>query len=238
MSITKCNFPRSALFYSVIETPGSTKFLNMSSSFQVRPAVEHDLPKIANLNVTAFSDSPYEQALWPPHLRQRPGTEDKEDWSLRRMRNAFGSSRTHLVVAVEVTPNGEMFAGYAEWIAPERESVLHSVEGGNTKPKAAGTPPIGLDVQAMKQGNIEINKLLGGEDCTKAFQGKDQEKMWSKFASASKTSVVVVSGFFLTYIFGTRSSQANFCTSQLSIQSLWTAIIAVVVLLSSSQLGD
>lgn len=171
----------------------------MSSSFQVRPAVEHDLPTIAALNVTAFSDSPYEQALWPPHLRVKPGTEDQEEFTLNRMRKALKSPTTHLIVAVDTTPSGEKFAGYAEWIAPEPESLVHDVGGRSAKPNAAVTVPSGLDLQANKQGSSEISKLLGGEDCRNAFHGKDQRKMWSKCVCRSRTSAVVHPLYVLGY---------------------------------------
>lgn len=152
----------------------------MSSSIQLRPAEEHDLATIAALKVAAFQYSPYQQALWPSRLRQKPGTQDQVEWTLSQLHGALGRSRMRLMVAVDETSGEERIAGYAEWISPQSEPEVKSGVVHDMKHTVRPKIPESLDVDAMRKGGDEISKMLGGDDCIAAFQGKDRDRMWSK----------------------------------------------------------
>jgi hypothetical protein len=151
----------------------------MSSPVQLRSAEQRDLATVAALKVAAFQYSPYQQAVWPVHLRQNPGTADQVEWTLTQMQRALHQPRIRLIVAVDTTSHQARLAGYAEWILPWPETVAQSDGGhGSEGPEA---PPKGLDLSAMKTGSEEINKLLRGKNCIEAFRGRDRERMWSEY---------------------------------------------------------
>ncbi|KAK2589411.1 hypothetical protein QQS21_012915 [Conoideocrella luteorostrata] len=141
---------------------------------------------MAAIKTAAFQDSPMDTALWPPHLRQKPGLEDRVDWGLACMREALSKPMVHFVVAVDATPAGDVVAGYAEWISPKTEPKK---QGGQERKQQRLPLPISLDEDAMKKGNEEIRTLLGAEECKEAFRGRELEKMWTL------NSIAVDSGY-------------------------------------------
>ncbi|KAK5996823.1 hypothetical protein PT974_02168 [Cladobotryum mycophilum] len=138
--------------------------------FRLRQARDEDVPAMAALDVSAFLDSPMHKAMFPEHLRIKPGIQDQVEWNMTRMRKGG--------------PGGEIIVGSAEWSAPAEDDAVAQQEDEKPTEEMAddiatrldGLPSC-LDKGAVIEAATEVMELL--EQSQEAFRGKNRNKMWT-----------------------------------------------------------
>lgn len=164
--------------------------------FRLREAESEDIPAMAALDVSAFLDSPMHKAMFPEHLRVKPGVQDQVDWNMSRMISGFADPRTHFTVVTTKRPEGGyIIVGCAEWRSPipasergnavlekEKEKEEEAEKSDEEKEldleQRLARLPSCLDKKAVLAANDEIQQLLvDSKDC---FKGKERSEMWSK----------------------------------------------------------
>lgn len=157
----------------------------------LRPALESELPILADLNVASFGSSPFNQAIYPESRRVTPGTGDQVDWFLQSMTPMVTRPGVHLLAAVERSPQSEeKVVGFAMWIAPtEKNTAVQKKKGpqqeieklanGEEKPKR--NLPSYLAVEVVDSANEEIQQLIKSPAVQKSLRGRKTDDMWSEF---------------------------------------------------------
>ena len=150
----------------------------------LRPALESELPLLAELNIASFGPSPFNQAMFPESRRVKPGTGDQVDWFLRSMMPTLTKPGIHLLAAVERSPQcEEKIVGFAMWITPKvkkgNENNTEKLANGDEKPKR--DLPSYLGVEAVNAANEEIAQLIKSPEVQASMRGRVTDDMWSEF---------------------------------------------------------
>lgn len=142
---------------------------------------------MAAIEVEAFRESLYTKALFPEHLRTKPGTQDQLDWRGTRMKRGIQDPATHYIVATVQDESGtDAIAGFAEWVAPttgEVEAQPQPVqektpeERAQAHQKMLAALPVFMDKDAIVRCDDEISQLI--KAAKPLFEGKKLSDMWS-----------------------------------------------------------
>ncbi|KAJ6442204.1 CAMK protein kinase [Purpureocillium lavendulum] len=154
----------------------------MEAQFAIRRARADDVETITRLKVESFSQSPYQQAIFPEHLRIKPGLQDQIDWYSSRMQQSFLEPCNRYVVAVIADETGkETIAGFAKWVAPKDESHTHPAPPQEDMSAAqdglARQLPAYLDQKAAERCDRDIGRMM--EAAMPLFGGKKLADMWT-----------------------------------------------------------
>ncbi|OAQ93751.1 acetyltransferase (GNAT) family domain-containing protein [Purpureocillium lilacinum] len=150
--------------------------------FTVRRAREDDIPTIVTIKTESFSDSPYQKAIFPDHLRIKPGLQDQLDHYGPRMKRSAQDPCNYYVVAVVLDESGnEVIAGFAKWVAPNdgrRAQPAQSQAGtaGTDEATVKRTPEC-LDTAAAERSDGEIAQMM--KAAMPLFGDKKLSDMWT-----------------------------------------------------------
>ena len=154
---------------------------------QLRPARDADVPTMAAIEVEGFHQGSYSQAMFPEHLRTKPGTQDQLEWRASRFKKGMANAATHYIVAtVEDESGSEAIAGFAEWVAPRTgDAVAQPVqektpeEREEARQRGLAALPVFMDRDAILRADEEINQLM--KVAMPLFGDKKLGDMWSAF---------------------------------------------------------
>lgn len=152
-------------------------------SISVRLATIDDLDAIVEIDVTAYLNTPFRNAMFPASKRVKPGTEDQKDFLKEQVRLAIQSTTRRWIVAVKhgTEGTGESVIGCAQWTPPRKRdsaTLENTDKTKDTDQKSSPNIPAYIDMDAVQAANAEIeNLMING---TTGFQEKDRADMWSK----------------------------------------------------------
>lgn len=128
----------------------------MQRPVSVRYARKGELQTMAQLSVTAFRHSGrrVNAALFPEHLRTKPGDTDEVEFTFKNLWRTFESRNRHYVVAVD---EQDAIMGWAEWTSGEDPVVAMTPEEKKTTEVAR--LPESLDLDAAKRLGREAEEL-------------------------------------------------------------------------------
>lgn len=148
------------------------------SKIHLRPATPADLPRMINILIASFAPGPWSRALFPSHLRTRPGDADETDWRLRVTAAQLNSPGHRHILAVvnsqtlsssSSTPLQEeqTILGWAHWVDASRDpksSFTPEEKRIDTERIWGSASPPGLDKAALE------DMIRQGEQIEKPLQ--------------------------------------------------------------------
>ncbi|CEJ79995.1 hypothetical protein VHEMI00203 [[Torrubiella] hemipterigena] len=151
-------------------------------SISVRLATIDDLEAIVDIDVAAYLDTPFRNAMFPASKSVKPGTEDQKEFLREQIRPAIQSTARRWIVAVDHGAEGlgERVVGCAQWTPPRKRDALtleNADKAKDTDQKSSPNIPAYVDMGAVQAANAEIENLM--TNGTSAFQDKDRADMWT-----------------------------------------------------------
>lgn len=138
---------------------------------------------MAAITAGSFAEYPFSKAMYPEHLRVKPGVEDQVEWTIDRTRKGLEDPSTHHLVSTDADAEGrEIITGAAEWCAPKADDVeapkkSPEEQAKDVEERLAKLPSF-IDRETVLKGREEISQLL--KESEPAFEGKSKSKMWSE----------------------------------------------------------
>lgn len=151
--------------------------MSSNSTLRIREATEDDLPAMTRISIEAFRGRHMNEAMFPEHLRVRPGDADRYDVILSRRRARLGRPNVHNLVVVNDTPEGEVVVASAEWQSVP-EPVVPELTPEARAARDAGFPA-SLDREAIAV--LESESALLDQTIRDALGEEGYENSWCEY---------------------------------------------------------
>lgn len=165
----------------------------MAPKLRIRNAVASDVPQMTRLSIAAFRGRPMNDAMFPEHLRQRPGDIDREEVIGSRFLASLGKPGRHVILVVEEDDEEDGAAELAEGEEDGRGRVLATaqwdavpgplVQAPEEKAKALGGLPASFDKESLKE--IEREGLLLDQTIRDAMGQEEYDNSWCKLTHSA-----------------------------------------------------